>query len=68
LTAFKRSEDGNAWIVRLFEPTGQSRRTTLTLEALGLKIPLRLKPFEIRTLRIDPASESIRDVDLLERP
>jgi hypothetical protein len=35
---------------------------------VGVKEKLRLGPFEIRTLRIDPATGEVREVDLLERP
>jgi len=68
VTAFKKAEEGEDLIVRLFEPTGRARTTTLTLEAVGLTARLRLSPFEIRTLRIDPGRGEVRDVDLLERP
>jgi len=66
--AFKQALEGEDLILRLFEPTGRSRATTLTLESVGMKLKLRLGPFEIRTLRIDPATGEVREVDLLERP
>lgn len=66
VTAFKKAEKGDDLIVRLFEPTGRRRRTTFSLEPLGLKVPLRLDPFEIKTLRIDLRSGQLREVDLLE--
>jgi len=68
MTAFKKAEEGEDLILRLFEPTGRPRTTTITLEAVGLKARLRLGPFEIRTLRIDSGAGEARDVDLLERP
>ncbi|MCG6986933.1 MAG: glycosyl hydrolase-related protein [Gemmatimonadetes bacterium] len=66
LTAFKKAEDGDELIVRLFEPTGKERRTTLALPHLELKHPVRLAPFEIRTLAIDPSSRRVREVSLVE--
>jgi len=68
LTAFKRAEDGRELIVRLFEPTGEARRTTLALPHLHLKHAVRLAPFEIRTLAIDPSSRRVRTVNLMEEP
>ncbi len=67
LTAFKKAEEGGELILRLFEPTGRARRTTLSLPALGIEVPLKLGAFQIRTLRVDPREGSVRDVSLLER-
>lgn len=53
LTAFRRAEKGEAVTARLFEPTGQARRTTLDVPALGLKARLSFTPFEIKTVRLD---------------
>jgi len=66
LTAFKKSEDGQELIIRLFEPTGEGRSTTLSLPHLGLEHAVRLGAFEIRTLAVDPASRRVRTVDLME--
>lgn len=66
LTAIKRSEDGKALIVRLFEPTGQARTTTVVLPGLGLKQKVNLGGFEIKTLRVDLARKTVTETDLLE--
>jgi alpha-mannosidase len=66
ITAFKRSDDGDDLIVRLFEPTGRGRKTTLTLESCGLQAEVQMDPFEIRTLRVDRRTARFREVDLLE--
>ncbi|MCE5240438.1 glycosyl hydrolase-related protein [bacterium] len=66
VTALKRSEDGRRLIVRLFEPTGQKRTTTLSLPALGLKARLRFTPFEAKTLAVDPKSGFFSSVNLME--
>lgn len=67
LTAAKLAEDADDLIVRLFEPTGQDRSFTLSLPFLGIEQPMTLGAFEIRTLRIDPKSKSVKETDLLER-
>jgi alpha-mannosidase len=68
LTAMKKSEDGKALIIRLFEPTGRARTTVLTLPFAGVRTRLSLKPFEIKTLQFNPRNKKFREVDLLERP
>ena len=68
LTAVKRAATGDDLIVRLFEPTGQKRTTTLSLPAMGIRKKLSFSPFEIKTLRIHPRTRSVAETDLLERP
>jgi alpha-mannosidase len=60
------SADGRRLIVRLFEPTGEPRDTTLRVPALEIAQPLRFGPFELKTLAIDLASRAICETDLLE--
>jgi alpha-mannosidase len=67
VAAFKMSEDGRAAIVRLFEPTGTPRRATVKVPALGARTTVRLKGFEVRTLRLDRRTRRFVETDLLER-
>ena len=67
VTAIKRAENNNDLIVRLFEPTGRTRKATLALPAIGKKYKIALKGFEIKTLRINPKNGRITYVDLLEK-
>jgi alpha-mannosidase len=67
LAALKMSEDGNALVVRLFEPTGSARNTRVRIPALGLDFPVALGPFELRTLLVDLATRAVSRADLLER-
>nr|WP_290439074.1 glycoside hydrolase family 38 C-terminal domain-containing protein [Paenibacillus sp. GP183] len=66
LTAFKRAELSNDYIIRLFEPTGTARETTLTIPALGIKQEIKLGKFEIKTLRLDVAAKKIKEASLME--
>ncbi|MCU0250368.1 MAG: hypothetical protein MUE61_09180 [Vicinamibacterales bacterium] len=66
MPAMKLAEDGRRVIVRLFEPTGSARQTTLSIPALGVQAPLLFRPFELKTLAVDLASRAIRETDLLE--
>jgi alpha-mannosidase len=67
VTAFKKAEDGRDVIVRLFEPTGRPRRAVVKLPALGARAAVRLKGFEIKTLRYGRRGRAFTEVDLLER-
>lgn len=66
MSALKRSEDGKRLIIRLFEPTGQKRTTTLRLPALQLQAKLRFTPFEVKTLAVDPKSGFFSETNLME--
>ena len=68
IAAAKRSEDGKALVLRLFEPTGTARATTLEVPALGIKEKVKLGAFEIKTLRVDLKKRSVVETDLLEQP
>jgi alpha-mannosidase len=67
VAAFKRSEDGRDVVIRLFEPTGRPRRAVVRLPALGARTAVRLKGFEIKTLRYDRRTRRFTETDLLER-
>ena len=66
VTAIKQAEEGDDLIVRLFEPTGESRSTALSLPALGKKLKVNLSGFEIKTLKVSVRTGRIREVNLLE--
>jgi len=68
ITALKPSEKGGRLVIRLFEPTGTKRTTTLRLPFAGARRRLVLKPFEIKTLLFDPRSRFFTECDLLEDP
>jgi len=67
LAAFKKAEESEDYILRLFEPTGIGRATTLTVPCLALEHRIEINPFEIKTLRLNPDSRTVREVNLLER-
>lgn len=68
ITALKKAQTNNDLIIRLFEPTGKNRKTTLSLPFARKKINLALKPFEIKTLRFNPRTGKTAETDLLEKP
>ncbi len=67
ITALKRAEkSGNDIVIRLFEPTGKARKTTLSLPLLKKKISVKLTAFEIKSLRINLRTGKWNEVNLLE--
>jgi alpha-mannosidase len=66
LKALKFAENKPWIIVRLFEPTGKSRNTSLKIPFLNIKYTVSLTGFEIKTIGIDMRSKSIFELDLLE--
>jgi alpha-mannosidase len=68
ITAIKKAESGDDIIIRLFEPTGQKRSTTLSMPVISKKMNLTLMPFEIKTLRINLRTKKVTSVDLIESP
>ena len=67
MTACKFAEDNDDLIIRLFEPTGRKRSTTLALPCAGAKTKIRLAPFEIKTLRWSTRRRQFFEADLLEQ-
>ena len=68
LTAFKKTENSEDYIIRLFEPTGKKRETTVRIPVLGLKKNVKLKGFEIKTYRLNRGTAALEEVDLMEKP
>jgi alpha-mannosidase len=67
LAAFKKAEDGDDLVVRLFEPTGIPRAVTLILPPFGARKKVRLRGFEVKTLRFSPRAKTWAETDLMER-
>jgi alpha-mannosidase len=66
LAAFKRAQKGQKYILRLFNPTGEERLTTLSLPTLGVEQEVTLGGYEIRTLSIGAKKKKLREADLME--
>lgn len=67
LCAVKRAGRGHDLIVRLFEPTGRKRATTLSIPFAKARRHVTLGPFEIKTMRINPKTGRVREVNLMEK-
>ncbi len=52
LSCFKQAEDGDGWIVRVYETQGMETSAVLNLPVCNAAKSIHLKPFEIQTLRL----------------
>ena len=66
MTVFKKAEESDDFIIRLFEPTGYDRSTIIRLPAVGLEQQVYLKKFEIKTLKLDIKGKTLTEVSLME--
>lgn len=66
MTAFKKCEESDDYIIRLFEPTGVERKTTLSLLGGRFNKELTFNSFEIKTLKFCSSTGEIIETDLME--
>lgn len=64
LEVLKKAEKNNGIVLRLYETCGQEVEATVTIEGRDLKFIM--KPFEIKTIHLNPKDYSYREVNLLE--
>ena len=67
LAVFKKAEKSGASVIRLFNPTAQERKTTLTLPAIDFTEEFTLGGYEIKTVVIDLKTKQVANADLMER-
>ncbi|NBD26571.1 glycoside hydrolase family 38 N-terminal domain-containing protein [Paenibacillus glycinis] len=66
LGAFKAMEQGDDYLLRLYEPTGIARETEVCLPALGMASRVSLRPFEVKTYRVSPSGRTMEETTLME--
>lgn len=66
VSAFKKAESSEHYIIRLFEPTGQDRQVNIKLPILSLSHQIKIGRYEIKTLKLDLATKTLNEVDLME--
>ena len=64
-TAFKKAQDGDGYILRLFNPFDRTAHVRLSADAWRVQADLTLSPFELRTLRLRDGRVS--ETDLTEK-
>jgi alpha-mannosidase len=53
VSALKQAEDGQGYILRLYESMGKAAAARVSIPSLAIDETLAFKPFEIRTFRLD---------------
>jgi alpha-mannosidase len=67
MTALKLAEASDNYVIRLFEPTGTARKTTLRIPSANVEKDIQLGAFEIKTLVFDPKAKTLKETNLLEK-
>ena len=67
LAVFKKAEKSDDSVIRLFNPTAERRKTTLTLPAIDFSGEFELGGYEIKTVAMNIKTKKVREVDLMER-
>lgn len=66
LSAFKKAEKKEGFIIRLFEPTGNKQQTNIYIPPLDLNFSTSFNRFEVKTFYIDIVQKKISECNLLE--
>jgi len=66
MTAFKRAERSDEYIIRLFEPFGSVQETTITIPHMKITQTEAFSPYEIVTLMTDSIKHKLVHTNLLE--
>ena len=64
VTAFKKAEDGNGYIVRAYECDGVKTRSKMEVGCLKVKIDAEFLPYEIKSFRIE--GKTVSECNLIE--
>ena len=67
LSALKKAEDGDGYIVRLWESRGRAASGVVVLDFMDERFPITLGPFQIASFRVRPGGGAC-PVDLTEEP
>ena len=67
LAVFKKAEKSEKSVIRLFNPTADTRTTTLSLPSIDFSKYFTLGKYEIKTVIIDTKTKQVAEADLMER-
>lgn len=67
ISAMKKSENNEGYIVRLFNPTEDPMETTLLIPIIEKEIRCILKGLEFKTFKFNERTREISETDLMER-
>jgi alpha-mannosidase len=65
VTAFKQAEDGDGFVLRMYEPAGRAARAEVSIPARGISFPVEAGPHQIKSYRISHGG-TVREVNFLE--
>ncbi|MEW6236695.1 MAG: glycoside hydrolase family 38 C-terminal domain-containing protein [Candidatus Omnitrophota bacterium] len=63
--AFKKSKNSEDYILRCFNPTAKERKVTLHFPKMGIAEFVHFQSFEIKTFKLNPVAETLREMDRL---
>jgi alpha-mannosidase len=66
MTAMKKTEGGEGYIFRLFNPSGEPETTKIEIPLLGISQDVSFGKYEIKTLRSGGKNVPLREVGLME--
>jgi alpha-mannosidase len=66
LTTFKKAEQSNNYVIRLFEPTGKDRTFTVNVPIVNISEEMNIKGFEIKSLLVDIKNNKLTEINLVE--
>jgi alpha-mannosidase len=66
ITALKRSEDRDGWVVRVVEGAGKNTSAAIDFAWLGVSGTFSFSPYEIKTIKISDRDKSLSETNLLE--
>lgn len=66
ISVVKQSEEGEDLVIRGYEIAGRPAHTTLHIPFFKQRFDLKFNPHEIKTIRINPRTWSMRETNLLE--
>ena len=66
VSVVKKAEEGDDLIVRCYETSGRPAEATIDLALVKRRWSGKLRPFEIKTLRVPVTGGEVREVNLLE--
>jgi alpha-mannosidase len=66
VSVLKKHEDSENLVARCCETNGEETEARISLPAIGRRLKIRFKPFEIKTLLIPRATGRVKELDMLE--
>jgi alpha-mannosidase len=66
IAAIKPAENGKGYILRLFEPTGYERKTTLHIPHCRISKKISFKGFEVKTFLLNPSAKKLSEIEMME--